>query len=338
MSDPLAAIAAQHWGAFTTADALACGWTKATAGAARRSGRWRRLKLSAYVDSAVWASLDERGKHLCLVHAALLTRGQGWRAGRRSAAIAHQLPILGRVPEQPQLARQRDSPSDRSPSRHDRVTELSPDDCCTVGGLDATSLARTVTDLAREESFASGLVLADAALRRGMDKADLRAVAERCARWPGGPQSLRVAHAADGLAETALESRSRASMILCGLPIPELQVEVWLEDRLLGCVDFLWRAYNLVGEADGRLKYDRADAAAKVYAEKIREEDLEDVGLEVARWDWRVAANPGGELEAKIARGMARGALNRLDPRVRFAPQTLEQSLQRAAWYARRAA
>jgi hypothetical protein len=89
----------------------------------------------------------------------------------------------------------------------------------------------------------------------------------------------------------------------------------------------LWRAYNLVGEPDGRSKY---GAVGDFYDEKIREEDLEDVGLEVARWPWDVAWNPRGRLDAKLRRGMERGARNMLDPRVRFVPTTVQEALRRA--------
>jgi hypothetical protein len=311
-------------GAFTTADALSAGWTRYGI----RLAPWKQLTKGAWVTQSRWDAMDDRAQHLCLVQAALLTRGPGWQAARRSAAVAHDLPLLGRLPTVPQLARQPLRRTDRSSSRHHRLSTLPPEHTTVQRGLAVTSLARTVVDLAREESMESAVVVADAALRVGLSREELLAVAETCRSWPGGTRGLAVARFADGLAESPHESRSRVSIHRCGLPAPELQVAVWLGDLFLGIVDMLWRRFNLVGEADGRLKY---TSPAVFYAEKIREERLVDAGLAVTRWSWADGANRNGELDRKIRSGLDRGFRQALDPRVRFVPTTVEQSVLRAA-------
>ncbi len=112
-------------------------------------------------------------------------------------------------------------------------------------------------------------------------------MSSRCASWPGAQRIPPLLALADGRSESALESLSRVSMHRAGLPMPELQVEVWVDDRFLARLDFLWRDANLVGESDGRLKY---RSGADLYAEKRRQEELEDVGLLVIRWGWPEAS------------------------------------------------
>lgn len=307
----LLAFAGTQRGVFTTAQAVAAGVGTSQISALCRSGRWRRLYAGAYVMAEFWEGLTITERHLCLVQARLLVLRPGWFAARRSAAVAHELPMLGALPEHPQLLRDNRERPGRSRSRHERVAPLPLGDRC--GRV--TSLARTVVDLAREESFRSAVVLADAALRRGLDPLELSEVATRCSPWRGGTSAMQAVAFADGRSESALESLSRVAFRDLGLPMPEPQVEIFLGERLVARVDFLWREQLLVGEADGRVKYTDMN---QVFAEKVREESLEDLGLEVARWGWRAATSEQHVLEQKVRRGLARGRARVLDPRVSF--------------------
>ena len=323
----LASITARQSGCFTTAQAMAHGWTRWGVATAHASGRWRQLTKGAYVEQTVWDAMDKRARHLCEVQAALLTRQLSWHADRRSAVVAHGVPLLGKLPVRPQLVRQPLRATDRSSSRHERLTSLPDHETAVRRNLAVTSLARTVVDMARSESFESAIVVADAALRQGMPLEEAVGVARRCVGWPGGRRVATVLAFADGLAESALESLSRASMLRAGLPIPELQVEVWLHGRFLARVDALWRSCNLVGEPDGRIKYAQVE---DFYAEKRRQEGLQDAGLEVVRWDWRTASNPAA-LEPLLRRAMERGRRNDLHPGVRFVPTSVADALRRQA-------
>jgi len=142
-----------------------------------------------------------------------------------------------------------------------------------------------------------------------------------------------VAAFADGLSETPLESISRVAIHELQLPPPELQVEVYLGGRFLGRVDKLWQQFNTVGEDDGLGKYGDDDASRKKAfgKEKVRQEWLEDIGLEVARWTWAEAWRPRGVLDARLERAFARGSRQQLDPRVRFVPTTVEDRLRVAS-------
>ena len=122
-------------------------------------------------------------------------------------------------------------------------------------------------------------------------------------------------------------SRSVESLHEQGVDPPELQVEVWLGNVLLARVDHLWELHNCVGEADGMGKY---DAAGALRDEKRRQEQLEQVGLVVVRYDWEDAYRRQAELAARFRAGFARGAASALHPAVRFV-RTQTRVVPRAA-------
>ena len=106
-------------------------------------------------------------------------------------------------------------------------------------------------------------------------------------RWPGIRKAREVIDFADGRAATPLESISRVAFRDLGLPRPELQVTLardhWGKPRIV--VDFYWPEFRLVGEADGLFKYD-GDSSQALRAEKLRQEEIEDMGYVVVRWTW----------------------------------------------------
>jgi hypothetical protein len=95
---------------------------------------------------------------------------------------------------------------------------------------------------------------------------------------------------ADERAASPLESISRLAFADFGLPPPEPQVTLvwdeWGNPKII--VDFYWPDFGVVGEADGLLKYDDLDEprANPLRAEKLRQEELENLGYIVVRWTW----------------------------------------------------
>lgn len=88
----------------------------------------------------------------------------------------------------------------------------------------------------------------------------------------------------DGRAESPGESVSRAVIQWCGFAEPDLQREFRFEgstDR----TDFFWDRVRAAGESDGYGKYAGAEAA-RVIAEKRREDRLRRNLDGFARWDW----------------------------------------------------
>lgn len=83
----------------------------------------------------------------------------------------------------------------------------------------------------------------------------LMGVAELARRdeWrPGAAQSLRVLGHLDAASRSLKESETRALIVFSGLPAPEVNVDLNVRGRWLGCVDLLFRLWLLVLEYEGR--------------------------------------------------------------------------------------
>lgn len=291
MDPELRALAASQGGAITHQQALAAGLTP---GRIRTllAGNWAAPHRGVYVQREELARATPQQRHVLLAAARVLSTSLGATASHRTAALVHGLPVLGRPPAVPQLTRPPRFARDRSSSSTLRVAPLPPGDRAVVRGVPTTSLARTAVDVGRTTSFREGVVVADAALRRGA--CDLVTTAQRLARWPGGSRALRAARFADGRADGPLESITRVAFAEEGLPPPETQIEVRAPDgTFLGLVDLLWREQRVVGEADGLGKYDTPWALRK---EKLREEGLRACGLEVVRSGWDDVWTPAPRL------------------------------------------
>jgi hypothetical protein len=325
--------AATQGGCFTSGQAAVAGWSRGQLCRALASGALSRVRWGVWIETALLESLDVAGRHAVTVRAEQLVLGPRWYAARRSAAVLCGLPLLGKPPTEAQLLAEQVRGVERSSSRHRQLAVLPDWQRGTVRGVQCTAVPRTAMDVARREAFRNGVVVADAVLGLGVDRASFFAVLARMERWPGVQQARRVAEFADGLSESPLESISRAAIHELDLPAPELQVEVWLGDQFIARVDKLWRAFNTVGEDDGIGKYGEDEDARRLAfkAAKAREERLEDVGLEVARWGWDEAFRPRGVLDARLLRAFERGSRQVLDSRVRFVTTTVADRLRRAA-------
>lgn len=221
-----------------------------------------------------------------------------------SAALIHDLTVLGPAPGLPRLTLRPGNQTYVSGAHIHRAT-LDPVDVVDVNGIPATSVARTLVDLARHQPFRTGVVSIDAALnKQQVTEIDLFDVARRCWNWPGIRRALRAIAARDSRAESPLESISRLTLAWLGLPPPEPQLVV--RDgtgRFIARVDFGWRGFGVVGECDGLSKY--TDPGA-LRAEKVRQESLEQLGLVVVRWTWADATRQPFQLKARIEQAFDR--------------------------------
>ncbi|MFN2540240.1 MAG: hypothetical protein ABR549_19090 [Mycobacteriales bacterium] len=323
------AQAATQGGCFTYPQAWLVGWTYGLLASAVGRGQLHRVRKGVWIERSLWEELDRRGQHVVEVRADLLILRKGWHAERRSAAIALHLPLLGPPPPVPQLVTEHNCHA-TSPYRH--VAALPPGHTAVRDGIPLTSLSRTAVDLAREESFLSAVVAADAVLGLGVRRELLEGVLASMDRWPGVVRAREVLAFADGLSESALESLSRVRCHERALPPPELQVEVYRGSKLIGRVDKLWRAQRVVGEDDGMGKFgetddERQESFRTTYRRGL---DLEDTGLVVARWDWEAAwSNDGVLVEERVRKAFAKAQQSTLDPDIRFVPTTVEDRLRR---------
>ncbi|MDP9181496.1 MAG: hypothetical protein M3P04_01805 [Actinomycetota bacterium] len=269
-------------GLFTRAQAADHGWSKGALDRALASRRLESLAPGILVAAERLATLSRRDRHLLEARALVLAHGDRWHLARRTAGVAHGLPLLGRAPSEVQLSRPKQGAS-QSHSRHRRVLGLAHPDRCVVDGLPCTSVARTVFDLARAESFRSGVVVADAALRSGLSRDELLDVVARHRGWPGSRRVREVVMFADGRAESPLESLGRVSCLEEGLPVFDPQVRVLVDGIEVARVDGLWREQLVVFEGDGAVKFDGEGVLPALLA---RQEGLHDARLAVVRAGW----------------------------------------------------
>jgi hypothetical protein len=254
-----------------------------------RSGELVKVRYGVYATAAILARAenDPRIGHAIEV-AAATARNKGV-ASHHSAARLHGLDLLSKPPAGTVTLT---VPRGTHTGRHGQaqviqhVAELPSEHVTKLYGQLATIPARTVADIARTSTFMEGVVIADSALReRHTSKTELRRVLARCERWPGISQARDVVEFATAIAESALESCARVSFREQGLPTPELQVNiVGCDGSFIARVDFLWRAFNTIAEADGLLKYsDRDDAIAELRRDRL----LREAGLEVVHFTWK---------------------------------------------------
>jgi len=254
-----------------------------------RSG-WHHVRRGIWMDGPVWAALTPEQRHAALVHATDLTcRSPGTHVwALASAAAVWGLP---RVEPWPGHATALATGPRTRGSTGVHIHVGRPTDGEVVAGIRVTSVERTVIDLARTGSFATALCAADHVLRHRLcTRDDLeRAAVAVPPRVRGRPAGLRVTRLADALSMSAGESLSRAVMFRCGLPRPELQVEVEDDEGLVGVTDFGWP--GVFGEFDGRVKYRVPEDAEPelvsevLWREKQREDRLRRQGR-LARWVW----------------------------------------------------
>lgn len=288
----------EHLDVVTPADAALRGLGGADLRAACVAGELVRVRFGAYTSALRWQARDAGSRYRLRVHAAARAL-QSPLFSHDSAAVLWGLPRIGAWPAAVHVTVPHGwgGRSSAAVQRHQVVDTPS---AVEVEGLWATSVARTVSDIARDWSFDAALVAADHALREQMvDGAALGAELSGSAGCQGTRRAQRVASRADGLSESVGESLSRARMIELGLPAPVLQHVVEVQDGADARVDFWWPHLGLVGEFDGHLKYrrdgvtDGRSVEERVWSEKLREDALRARGLRIARWTWDVAADRG---------------------------------------------
>jgi hypothetical protein len=283
---------------------LAHGLTDAELRGLRRRGALSSVRRGAYVHGPV--PDDPCARHLLAVRATLPQLGVDTVLSHTAAAVVHGLPLWAVRPVRVHATRSRVSGARVSGSVHLHAAALLPEEVVLVDGMPVTSVARTVVDLGRMLPFEQALVPADAALHRGLvTPEELLVALDRGARRPNNPAARRVVGFADGAAESVGETRSRVALRRAGLPPPTLQHGI----GRFRC-DFSWEEHATVGEFDGRVKYGRLlrpgqEPGDAVFAEKRREDELRDLGWEVARWVWD-ELDPFDAAAARVRRAFAR--------------------------------
>ncbi len=187
-----------------------------------------------------------------------------------------------------------------------------PSDVTLVGLFMVTSLARTVFDLSCQLDLGRAVAIGDAALRMGLTRDDLDDQISTSPLRHGIGKARRTAALLDERSESPQESRSRVLFHQHGIPRPEIQyVVLGRNEKFVARCDFGWPELKTVGEFDGRVKYGRVlrpdqDLEEVLFDEKVREDLVRDLDLQMVRWISRDLEQPA-ELFARLNRAFRRG-------------------------------
>jgi len=302
------AAAAQH-GLFTTAQALAAGYSEHEIKDLLRGKQWSRLRRGIYVETTA-LPLDEQTRHVLMARAALHRLRPPAHASHVTAAAAHRLVLLEPDLSVLHITRPGTSTSRVEADVHHHAGNTPPGHLIVVDGLAVTDIARTIVDYARESTFEQGIVTAEAALwAKQTSSEEIRSALLECRDWPGARNAGRVVSFASSLSQSPGESISRICFAEHGVPEPRQQVAFHDGAGLIGLADFYWEEQATVAEFDGRLKYEGENAdMMTLYAEKRREDRLRALGLEIVRFGWYEARYQGAALARRLEAAFGRGS------------------------------
>ncbi|WGY02724.1 hypothetical protein QI633_02955 [Nocardioides sp. QY071] len=250
--------------------------------------RLRVLRRGIYTTTEIWNALDAYvGQPLLLARAAGLAAKRDWVLSHDSSCHLQKLPMLR--PEVPLVHLTRpgwtNAWTEYGIKHH--LARFAGEQVVVVDGLRALDLPRTAVDVAREHGFRHGLVACDAAMRRGVSRAEFWSAVEIMTNWPGVKDARLAVALADPGAESVLETLARELVIESGIGDPETQFPVRTTRGVAWC-DL--RVGNLMIEADGEVKYlDQEDGGLSSdprqtwFDEKVRERAVTDRGLVVVR-------------------------------------------------------
>ena len=169
-----------------------------------------------------------------------------------------------------------------------------PDETCSFGAGEATSLERTVVDCCRILDLEACVVVMDQALRIGADRAVLEGYVKRMTGHRGVVNLRQALELGDPRSESMGESRTRFLLWSENISMPVSQFPV-MTDRGLRRLDFAWPDVKVALEFDGRVKYfGSVPTAEAVFDERVRERRLMELGWIFVRLDWRDLEDPAG--------------------------------------------
>lgn len=270
-----------------------------------RAGRLVRVRAGVYAPAAMWDAAKPEQRVIARAHALDVISREQPIFSHETAAALHGLALYRPSRDRVHAI----VPSGRPGAAEGVVRhrgDLGAEDVVERRGLLCTSLARTVSDVARTATFEQAVTIADGALRQlfvsGPDRYDAAAaggykqtvldIVKRSAH--GQTNAGRVLRFADGRAQLPGESVSRVRLRALGFRDIRLQVAVPAPRRgAFHYVDFGLEDAVAFGEFDGAIKY--TDGALLngrstfqvLDEEKQREDWIRGVTQRrYARWGW----------------------------------------------------
>ncbi|PJJ58203.1 putative AbiEi antitoxin of type IV toxin-antitoxin system [Mumia flava] len=262
-------------------------------------GDLRRVRHGTYALAPTYDALPGIARYLVAAHSVLdklRALGQDVAGSHLTACTAHGFELL-RVPGLIDVTRL----DGRSGRKVAGVTyhrgRLDPAEVVSVVGRPMTDPVRAAVEGATLLEVEPASVLIWSAVRTDGGLAPYEAVRtaahEQFRHWDGIDVARTAVDIADPRCESVGEVRSLYLFWRFGFPRPAAQQWIYTADGdLVGRVDFLWDDVGLVGEFDGLLKYGRLRPDAEeepgdiVTSEKLREDALRRLGLEVVRITW----------------------------------------------------
>ncbi|GAA2748887.1 hypothetical protein [Amnibacterium kyonggiense] len=245
-------------------------------------GRLLRVIPRAYVERDAFESLSPEQQHLVRIRAASATAPEPLVVSHWSAAVLHGLPVLRsrlldvHVVVSPGLDRRRAGLAFHA-------LALSDAEVTGPADLRATTLPRTVVDVASATALEEGVLAVSAALMRGIPREVLESAADRAAERRGSRRIADAVAMGHPGAESAAESRAWVSLMRSGFAVPELQHEMHLSRGGRASLDALLRRERVGIEVDGEQKYldpsMAPDGAGRAVLREKRREDEVRLGL-----------------------------------------------------------
>lgn len=265
----------------------ALGVTRRTVENKLKSGDWRLLRHGVIQIGERLERAEDQHRLLVRATAGQLRNLADLAVSHASAAVLWNLPVWSVDLTRVHVTRPGRSGLATTKHLAPHRGALSDGEVTVVEGIPVTTLARTVLDMARYHGFARGVVVADAALRAGVERAELQEVVDLARARGSAGSAAQVVEFADARSESVGESRSRVALAVLGLPSPVLQHEFrTATGRFVGRTDFWFEEFSTIGEFDGFTKYGLTDISpvAALIREKEREDELRDLGQQVVRW------------------------------------------------------
>jgi hypothetical protein len=291
---------AQH-GAFSRADAAACGVTARMLRRALDRDRVERCAPNAFRLCGAPRTWEQ---HLVLACAAL---GHGSVASRRSAGVLNQFPgyrsgIIEVTSDQHRTQRIQGVVAHYT-------SRWLPEDLTSVDGIRCTDPYRTFIDLGADLSERHHEELLDALEHAGIiERAQLedRLARIRVQGRNGVGYTARLLERRSSirrLPTNALERRFLRIVEHAGLPTPECQVSVRLPDGTIAVLDFLWPVGLLAVETDGHGSHATRTARAH---DNRRSAALLELGIEVIRFTWEDVQDDPQAVAGSLRRNLER--------------------------------
>ena len=234
--------------------------------------------------------------------AAVIAAGPGALLSHRSAAA-----LWGLIPppdRRPEVTAPR-RPRRAEPIDIHETRAFDPADRARRAGIEVTTVARTLLDLAAVAPLRLGRAVESAERLELFDLRDIRDVLRRC-RGRRGAGRLRAALAIYEpmpFTRSELERRFVRLVRRAGVPPPAMNAWVGRQE-----VDALWEDQRLVVELDG---YESHRTRAAFERDRRRDADLRLAGYDVIRLTWRQVVDDGASVAALLRRRLAPAILSR---------------------------